>query len=250
MVISDRRPALRASGNAGRCGSGPHRADAGTRQTDDGMAQTTDRRRQAGSKARADLLDAALAVIREKGYTATTVDDICQRAGRTKGSFFHHFEGKEALAVAAADHWSETTAALFRAAPYHAHADPLDRLIAYVDFRRAILAGAPPEFTCLVGTMVQETYATHDEIRAACARSILGHAHTLEADIEAAIAARGLRPDWTAASLARHTQAVIQGAFILAKATGGPEPAAESIDHLRRYITLLFEHRPPREDQA
>jgi TetR/AcrR family transcriptional repressor of nem operon len=38
-----------------------------------------------------------------------------------------------------------------------------------------------------------------------------------------------------------HTQAVLQGAFILAKAKGGAEIAAASIHHLHRYIELLFE---------
>ena len=51
---------------------------------------------------------------------------------------------------------------------------------------------------------------------------------------------RNMAPDWTAKSLALHTQAVIQGAFILAKATGGAAIAAESIDHLCRYIEMLF----------
>ena len=51
---------------------------------------------------------------------------------------------------------------------------------------------------------------------------------------------RGSKANWTANSLALHTQAVLQGAFILAKAQGGPMVAAESIDHLRRYIELLF----------
>ncbi|MEP7330292.1 MAG: TetR/AcrR family transcriptional regulator, partial [Betaproteobacteria bacterium] len=45
---------------------------------------------------------------------------------------------------------------------------------------------------------------------------------------------------WTAESLALHTQAVLQGAFILAKAKGGAAVAIESIDHLYRYIELLF----------
>jgi TetR/AcrR family transcriptional repressor of nem operon len=40
--------------------------------------------------------------------------------------------------------------------------------------------------------------------------------------------------------LALHTQAVLQGAFILAKATGGAGVAADSIDHLTRYVRLLF----------
>jgi TetR/AcrR family transcriptional regulator, transcriptional repressor for nem operon len=37
-----------------------------------------------------------------------------------------------------------------------------------------------------------------------------------------------------------HLQAVIQGSFILAKAKGSAAAAAESLDHLRRYIELLF----------
>lgn len=190
--------------------------------------------------ARAKLLDAALSVIRSKGYSATTVDELCTAAGVTKGAFFHHFKSKDELAVAAADYWSETTAALFAQAPYHDHARPLDRVLAYVAFRKALLQGGVADFTCLVGTMVQETYQTAPAIRAACERSITGHAATLEADIEAAMRERGMAPDWTAKSLALHTQAVIQGAFILAKATGGAEIAADSIDHLRRYIEMLF----------
>ncbi len=46
--------------------------------------------------------------------------------------------------------------------------------------------------------------------------------------------------DWTGASLARHAQAVLRSAFILARAAGGPAPAAENLDHLARYIRLLF----------
>jgi TetR/AcrR family transcriptional repressor of nem operon len=185
-------------------------------------------------------LEAALSVIRTKGYSATSVDELCAAAGFTKGAFFHHFKSKDELGVAAADHWSETTGARFVAAPYHDHAAPLDRVLGYLEFRKALLQGRLPEFTCLVGTMVQETYATTPVIRAACERSITGHAATLEADIEAAIRERNMTPGWTATSLALHTQAVLQGAFILAKATGGAEIAADSIDHLRRYIELLF----------
>jgi len=194
--------------------------------------------------ARSRLLDAALTVIRVKGYSATTVDELCAAAGVTKGAFFHHFRSKDELGVAAADHWSETTGALFAGAPYHQHRDPLDRILGYLDFRKALLKGGVPDFTCLVGTMVQETYDSVPAIRDACERSIGSHAATLEADIEAAMAARGMAPAWTAQSLALHTQAVLQGAFILAKAKGGAEVAADSIDHLKRYVELLFGGRP------
>lgn len=188
------------------------------------------------------LLEAALKLIRLKGYNATSIDDLCAAAGVSKGSFFHHFKDKEALAIAAADYWSETTGALFAAAPYHAHADPLDRVLGYIDFRKALLTGAASQFTCLVGTLTQEVYDSHPAVRDACAASITGHAAKLEADIAAAMAARGVS-GFTPASLALHTQAVLQGAFILAKAKGEASVAAESVDHLRRYFELLFGRR-------
>ena len=41
-------------------------------------------------------------------------------------------------------------------------------------------------------------------------------------------------------NLALCTQAVLQGAFILTKAKHGPDVAAACVDHLHRYIELLF----------
>jgi len=190
--------------------------------------------------ARTRLLEAARDVIRAKGFAATTVEDVCRAADVTKGAFFHHFKGKEALGIAAAEFWAENNTQFFGAAPYHDPVDPLDRVLAYLAFRRSIIAGSLAEFSCLVGTMAQEVYASAPAIRDACGRSIFGHAATLEADIESARRDRGITADWTAESLARHTQAVIQGAFVLAKAANDPELARESLDHLDRYIRHLF----------
>lgn len=195
------------------------------------------------------LLEAAMRVIREKGYQATRVEDICEAAGLTKGSFFHHFKSKEELVLAAIEHWNAVTGAVFASASYRALADPLDRALAYIDFRKGLLRGELPEFTCMVGTMVQEVYATHPQLREACEQSISRHAATLEIDIELAMKKYNVHGNWTPRSLALYTQATIQGAFILAKARGGPEVAATMIDHLRRYVELLF-HRSESEEQG
>lgn len=199
------------------------------------------------SFARTKLLDVALVLVREKGFAAMTVDDLCARAGVTKGAFFHHFKSKDELGVAAADHWSAVTGALFAQAPYHAHSDPLRRVLAYIEFRRDLLRGELPEFTCVVGTMVQEVYARHPAIRLACGASIFGHAETLVDDIREAMNARDCAYEFTAESLAAHTQAVLQGAFILAKASDDVAVAIETVEHLRRYVDLLFSKPPIRE---
>ncbi len=195
------------------------------------------------------ILNAALRTIRTKGYTATSVDDLCAASGVTKGAFFHHFNSKDALGVAAAEHWTKVTSVLFAEAPYHHHDDPLDRVLAYITFRRAILKGELPEFTCLVGTMAQEVHQSSRAITAACEASISSHAATIEPYVAEAMEQRGLDPSgadtgWSAASLALHTQAVLQGAFILAKAKGGPAIAEDSVDHLALYVRLLFANHP------
>jgi TetR/AcrR family transcriptional repressor of nem operon len=188
--------------------------------------------------ARTRLLDAALTVIRSKGFSATSVDELCRTAGVTKGAFFHHFRSKEELGVAAAAHFAAIADLLFDA-DWTALPDPAARVLGYVALRRAIIGGPFPDFTCLLGTMVQEAYATAPAIRAACEAGIVDHAMRLAPDIAAALAAAG-RADVAADGLALYVQAVIQGGFILAKATGDPAQAAQAIDHLERYLTFLF----------
>jgi TetR/AcrR family transcriptional repressor of nem operon len=186
------------------------------------------------------LLDAALTVIRQKGYCATSVDDLCAAAGVTKGAFFHHFPSKDALGAASADHWTAVTAPMFAEAAYHDLADPLDRIFGYLDLRDALLAGGIAEFTCMAGTLLQETHQTGPAIAAAAHAAITFHARTLEADFQQAIDRYGPPDCPSAASLALHTQTVLQGAFILAKGEGTADVARDSLNHLRRYLRLLF----------
>jgi TetR/AcrR family transcriptional repressor of nem operon len=185
------------------------------------------------------LLDAAVWAIRTKGYEAARIEDVCAKAGLTKGSFFHHFKSKEELALAATEHFSNRAAALFEGSPHHGGAEPLGRLLAYVDFRKRAMQGDLTEFTCLLGMLAQETYTTHPDISSACGRHISEHADTLVPDIEEA---KAQAPDrsWDAKSLALFMQAVVQGAFVLAKANHDPTVAEDCFDHLKRYLELLL----------
>ena len=186
------------------------------------------------------LLDAALHVIRAQGYAGSSVDDICRAAGVTKGSFFHHFKGKDDLALAATEHWTGITGNLFESAPFRRAADPRERVLAYLDFRAALVEGDLPDFTCLLGTMVQETYSTHPDIRDACNRAILFHARTVEADLIEAKRLYAPKAKWEPLDVALFAQAAIQGAFILAKAQHDAGAARRAIAHLRQYVASLL----------
>ena len=195
---------------------------------------------QAAPDTKTKILDAALHVIRAKGYAATTVDDLCATAAVSKGSFFHHFKSKDGLALAAVEYFSTMASGLFASAPYHQAADPLERLLGYVDFRASILSGDLPEYTCLLGTLVQETYDTHPDIRDACDRSMSAHIAELTRDVVRAKQLYCPTAKWTAESVGYFMQSVLQGSFIFAKATQNATVARDNLAHLRRYLEMLF----------
>src|ERR1700686_3234356 len=206
---------------------------------------------QAQHETKTKLLNTSLNVIRAKGYAATTVDDICHAAGVTKGSFFHHFKSKDDLALSATAWWGEMTESFFASAPYHQSEDPLERLLGYVDFRGEILRGDLPDYTCLLGTLVQETYATHPDIRAACDKGMSTPLAIITRDIGYAKKLYAPRASWSAESVGYFIQAVLQGSFIFAKAKQSPKAVSESLEHLRRYLGTLFgrAHRDHRKEK-
>jgi len=199
---------------------------------------------------RSRLLEAARDVIRAKGYGATTVDDICAVAGVSKGSFFHHFASKEQLGIAAIEAFDAMAEGLFTTAPYTKLADPRDRIFGYLDLRAALLDGDIAQYTCLIGTTVQETYTTHPDLRAAADRALSSHIAMLEKDLAAAKRKHAPRARWSPEGVAYFMQSVLQGAFIFAKARQSPDVALECLQHLRRYLeSLIGQPRPTKQKE-
>jgi TetR/AcrR family transcriptional regulator, transcriptional repressor for nem operon len=185
------------------------------------------------------ILDAAMRLFRQKGFAATSVDDLCAAAGVTKGAFFHHFRSKDDLGAAATLHWSETTGAMFAAAPYHACEDPLDRVFAYLDLRRRFIADDVWAFSCVAGTMAQETHASHPAIRDAAGVALRGGAGHVQAHLAEALSRHPV-PGVTAEDLALFVQVAVQGGIVMAKALDDPGAARAALDHVRRYLRHLF----------
>jgi AcrR family transcriptional regulator len=79
-------------------------------------------------------VEAAIEVLVERGVDAVAVEPLAARLGATKGSFYHHFENREALILAALEEWehSETEAVI---QSLEAIPDPAERI-------RAVAAAA------------------------------------------------------------------------------------------------------------
>lgn len=72
-------------------------------------------------------IGAALDLAAEQGLAAVAVETLARRLGTTKGSFYWHFTNRDALVIAALDHWraiaTQRVIELLDAVP-----DPLERL--------------------------------------------------------------------------------------------------------------------------
>jgi len=85
------------------------------------------------SDAKVKLMDAVLELIWTGSYGSTTIDQICEKAGVKKGSFYHFFDCKSTLAAAALDtNWENKRGELD--SMFSATVPPLVRLQKYCDF--------------------------------------------------------------------------------------------------------------------
>jgi len=193
------------------------------------------------------LLDSAMKLMINKGFKATTVDEICAEAGLTKGSFFHYFDGKEDLAKATVKHFHQFQQRMFDGAEFRSVADPLERVYGRLEFIASFARNPQMPKSCLVGNLIQEIAGTHDDIRRVCESSMDAGVADFERDMAAAKLKHAPDADFDPASVARLYLTVIQGSMIMVKASKNPAVFEENVAHLRRYIESLFGRSRPRK---
>jgi TetR/AcrR family transcriptional regulator, transcriptional repressor for nem operon len=112
------------------------------------------------------LLDAAMDLIWENSYGATSVDAICDRAGAKKGSFYYFFKSKSELAAAALeDCWNKKRAEMDSI--FSPTVPPLERFDRYFDFVHDRLADVQKKCGSILGCpfiSVGSEVSTQDQI--------------------------------------------------------------------------------------
>jgi TetR/AcrR family transcriptional regulator, transcriptional repressor for nem operon len=102
------------------------------------------------STAKERLTDAALDMIWEQSYGATSVDSICERADVRKGSFYYFFKSKSDLAAAALDaDWMKIKSRLDEI--FSSTVPPLERLRHYFDFSYEHMVAMKEKCGCVLG---------------------------------------------------------------------------------------------------
>jgi len=113
-------------------------------------------RRDSTEDVRERLLEAGVATFQRLGFNGCSVQDITEAAGVPKGSFYNHFESKEALGAAALEHfWQDGACDRLQILREPGRA-PRDRLRAYFEQAAADIAAIDYTCGCLVGNFAAE----------------------------------------------------------------------------------------------
>lgn len=99
-------------------------------------------RRAQGEATRERILDAAVELIAERGFAATSIDALCQRAGVVRTAIYWHFGAKEGLVVPVIERVASTWIEEIQGFVFEA-GDPLARLDRFVDGLRQLVLERP-----------------------------------------------------------------------------------------------------------
>ena len=197
------------------------------------------------SSHRSALVAAMTRVALAKGFYATTVDEICELAGVTKGSFYHHFDGKEDLGAAALEVYFADVVQAFGTGPWTAVTDPVLRLRAFMAHAADVCTGPVMVYGCLIGTFTLDLAETSPELRVRLSAMFVDLRDFVAGLIAAAAQHRGR--DLDAGQLGDQFLAILEGSIVLAKAHADPSAPRRGVALLADHLDLLLAApgRPP-----
>jgi TetR/AcrR family transcriptional regulator, transcriptional repressor for nem operon len=167
--------------------------------------------------ARDRILDAAVQTLHERGFNGCGVQDITDAAGVPKGSFYSHFDSKEALGAAALDrYWEDRSCALLRGLSDD-RLPPLARLRRYFRQLRESLAERDYARGCLIGNLSAEL---SDQSRVVCDRLssvFAGWTRAVQCCVRDGQRAGEIRTDIDSAVLAGFLVSAWEGAVLRAR---------------------------------
>jgi len=177
---------------------------------------------------RAKLVHAAEKLMLRGGYSATSVDDVIRTTALSKGSFYHFFESKEALGLAALEQYYADRVGRLAAGAYANEADPVRRAHGFLEHASRVAASLWKD-GCLLANLSADGAGSSRAISTAL-RKRTDELRALVAGLLGPIAPPGM----SAMELADEFLTCIEGAIVLARIYGDPGHLQRSVDRFRR----------------
>ena len=201
-----------------------------------------------GQRTRDRVLEIAEQTVLEKGFGATSIDELVAEAGITKSGFFYHFKDKNALALGLLERYMERDRQLqeeMLSRAFELTDDPLQAVLVGLKMFSEYVADLPNGHPgCLVATLCYQERLFDREVRALYREAVLGWRTRYHALLREIAAKYPPREEVDLEQLADAFSAVTEGGIVLSRALGNPAILPQQVLVFRDYLRLLFLPQP------
>lgn len=210
------------------------------------MTQTQEPKAK-GMRTRDRILDIAASSVLEKGFGATSIDELVAEAEITKSGFFYHFKDKNALALALLQRYVEQDHQfhediMVRAAELTD--DPLQTILValklFAEYAEGLQGKHPG---CMVATLTYQERLFDADVRDLNRKAVLTWRERDVALLRKAAEKYPPNDDIDLENVADAFSAITEGGIVLARALGRPEVLPQQVLVYRSYIKMLFQPR-------
>lgn len=191
------------------------------------------------------ILATAEALILQKGFVGTSIDEILDKAAITKGGFFYHFNGKAALAHALVERYLVHDQEMFEELLERADSlseDPLQRLLIFLNLLAEMVSGMTSTHPgCLVAAFTYEVQQFDTEVRRRMVEGMLSWRALITERLILVTARYPARIPVSVQTLADMFGSCLEGGILLARLLDDNKALVDQVQAYRTHIRLIYD---------
>lgn len=189
------------------------------------------------------IVDCATQLIYEKGYTRTTIDEVIDAAGVTKGSFYYHFSSKEEMGCAVIDNAASDISKRIGKRLSREQLSPFERIKRMLQEIRTIVETVDCSRGCIIGNLALEMSNSHDEFRERIAGVFRSWSSFIASQLDEMKASGSLPMDFDSPAYADFVVSAMEGGIMMSKVTLDPSPMRNSVNMALKTLEGLESRR-------
>jgi AcrR family transcriptional regulator len=185
------------------------------------------------------IIEQTAPIFNKKGYAGTSLHDITQATGLTKGSIYGNFGGKDEVALAVFDYNLKKVTNIFESEMSKC-TTTREKLMVYVKVYSEFQDFAFPAGGCPMQNTAIEADDTHPQLKKKALNAILTWKKAITNIIEQGTKNKEIREDVHAEQIALTMIATIEGMTMIANLTGKANYRKLIIQSIEKMVTDLF----------
>lgn len=184
------------------------------------------------------IIEKTAPVFNAKGYAGTSINDLTEATGLTKGSIYGNFENKDEVALAAFDYNFERVITFIKS-KMDEHTSSIDKLLVYPETYRNFIKLPILQTGCPINNTAVESDDTHPLLKNKVAKAFAFWRERLENRVLIGIENNEIREDVDVNEFVSVLISLVQGSVIQVKVTGKIAPLNATMDYLEKMIKDL-----------